>query len=406
MSRRPSPIRAVRQMLTGLVVALALAASAVSTSFLDAKSATAASADYSRDVSLNDNAYTGMMLIQRRLGSRPEFAGVWIAKSGIMLGLTSRLRSGDARVIDAARSSAPVTVIHEQNSLQDLSRVQRSINGRDQSLIHQGIPLREWGVLDSANKIEIKLRHYSPNSERILVKQFGARFVFVAKGDFNPQDSSRRSDYSPFYGGLVMYKKESGAVCTSWFGTTSVAAPSHQYVLTAGHCSTGHWYVYNLSGNYIGYTNSLHRNSKVDAQDIRDGAAPYVWTTYQNDPIGNRYAAVVGVQSNGVGELVCTDGVTDGEQCSVQVTQINVSRTYDGGPTITDCIEGSQEYLENAFSPGDSGGPVYQYVSGSTSRLYARRMVVYHESHDYQGYFTPAFTTAAQMGVSIMTTSV
>jgi hypothetical protein len=106
--------------------------------------------------------------------------------------------------------------------------------------------------------------------------------------------------------------------------------------------------------------------------------------------------------SETVGALVCTDGASDREVCSVRIDSAGNSVSYDG-QTITGLVGATQTSGRAAFTPGDSGAPV-ETTSGSSSSI-AQGMLeaVLNGTGNSKGWYMPARTVDSYFNVFVKT---
>jgi hypothetical protein len=102
-----------------------------------------------------------------------------------------------------------------------------------------------------------------------------------------------------------------------------------------------------------------------------------------------------------VGGLVCTDGNTDKEVCSVRVDETDDSVSYSG-ITLQHQIFFHQTAGHNAFSQGDSGGPIYTVLSDGSVEAQAQ-LIALVTGDPTQGWGTFWKTVDIKLNVSIIT---
>ena len=161
--------------------------------------------------------------------------------------------------------------------------------------------------------------------------------------------------------------------CTSGIPTTNTGGL--QYLVTASHCFSLNDSVYNYSvtiplgtTNAIGYVAAIDlRNGYYDAELVRASASAYTFTGPTNTASKSTFT---GYGNPVAGALVCTSGAFEGENCLhiISVNACLTSSTTGLGRTL--CGE-NYYYSSNVQSigQGDSGGPVYSYVSGGVQAM-------------------------------------
>jgi transposase len=105
--------------------------------------------------------------------------------------------------------------------------------------------------------------------------------------------------------------------------------------------------------------------------------------------------------SDPTGGLICTDGLTNLEVCSVKFESINQDVTYDingVSTTVTGTVYACQTAGKAAFSGGDSGGPV-ETTLGSTSAT-ARGEILANTDSAICGWYLPERTIESDWDAS------
>ena len=149
-------------------------------------------------------------------------------------------------------------------------------------------------------------------------------------------------------------------------------------------------------GGYFGSVATRKFGGSLDAEDFKVGGAAEVFS----DPNAAE-RNVDGVSTtNPVGGLICTDGYTDREICSVKILSDGASCKYDG-KKITNLVKAFQRNGIPAFSPGDSGGPVYTTLKGGG--VNARGMIVAHTGNLDGGYYEKVTTIESSFKVKVVT---
>jgi hypothetical protein len=216
----------------------------------------------------------------------------------------------------------------------------------------------------SAGTSDATVSNYLTLAQEFLSKTF-ANSVYV-EPTFSPEmgpAASRSNDSSHWTGGDPITGPNG---CTSGFGVTGNAS-GNTFVLTAGHCGNGSWYT--SAGTFIGNTSpgGLHYLDSAgnDYQTILTASARgRVW--YSN----TAYHPIIGYVIPAVGAAITYDGANTGEVPGSTVTANNatvdlytdsgvyigyISHQVEAGNTVPVCQH------------GDSGGPMYQRISGSSS---------------------------------------
>lgn len=136
----------------------------------------------------------------------------------------------------------------------------------------------------------------------------------------------------------------------------------------------------------------------MDGEGIPDTSnGPYVWS----DPTSTDRQVTGVAGSDTVGTLLCTDGTTDREVCSVKVLATNISVSYDG-QVVNGLVYCEQTSNRNAFSAGDSGGPV-EATSGSSATKAVGMIEARVTSDPADGWYMPARTVDNYFNLTIKT---
>jgi hypothetical protein len=253
----------------------------------------------------------------------------------------------------------------------------------------QGVALSSWGPDVVTNTIKIDLAHYTPDAAELLTAAYGD-LVTVSGDDQVAEASSRTADGAPWYGGSKI-TGPSGS-CSTWFPATR-NSDGKAVMLTAGHCGTGTW---KNNGNTMGTVSFSKWDNYTDSEVIPVSSnAGYIFS----DPTSTT-RTVTGVSTNNpVGGLVCTEGYTDREVCSVKIYAISQTVTYDG-QLVYGLVKGVQTAGKNAFSAGDSGGPVGSTTGTNKIRAYGM-LIARVTSDPSQGWYMPATSVEDRMGVTV-----
>lgn len=188
----------------------------------------------------------------------------------------------------------------------------------------------------------------------------------------DPAVATRQNDSSasPGWKGGARIKNGTGG-CSTAFGATTSDGRVH--LMTAYHCARGTGIkITDGAGETIGTTFGTLPNRDV----IRVSAArvaPRVYDGAWNNTAGY-YKTVTGKTSNGSGTYVCSSGSYTGVNCNIKITDSTYIYALVGHPTIliTGVRAEQQTSGAKAVGKGDSGGPVFKIVSGSsTNRLAA-----------------------------------
>ena len=122
-----------------------------------------------------------------------------------------------------------------------------------------------------------------------------------------------------------------------------------------------------------------------------------VWS----DPTSSNRVVTGLASTDTVGAMVCTDGTTDREVCTVSIISTNQSVSYDS-QTITGLVYGYQGSNRKAFSKGDSGGPV-ETTSGSSATIAQGMIEANLIGAEWRGWYMPARTVDSYFNIFVKT---
>jgi hypothetical protein len=171
-----------------------------------------------------------------------------------------------------------------------------------------------------------------------------------------PQLASRQNDSMPYYGGARYTNMTTGAGCTTGWGLF-IPGEIQNPMLTAGHCGN------DGEGAMDGGANPAVDTMGVifgdnDNRDTMIIDTPSDHSIYTGPNNSNSIIGVFGVESDFVGNLVCDSGATTGEQCGIEVTEVN--GTFLG---FTPMVTAEEKSGACVIDSGDSGAPVFTYNS-------------------------------------------
>jgi len=236
----------------------------------------------------------------------------------------------------------------------------------------------------------VHLENYTDAAAAALTVKYGP-ILSIAKDSQVAVGASRVSDSAPWYGGDSI--ANSTFVCTSWISTISAAGAAISP--TAGHCQGG---TFSNAGHTFGTVTTRHFGGSMDGELIPVSSnANRVWS----DPTSSNRVVNGLASSDTVGAMVCTDGQTDREVCSVSIISTNNSVAYDG-QTITGLVYGLQASSKKAFSQGDSGGPV-ETTSGSSATIAQGMIEATVVGSEWRGWYMPARTVDSYFNIFVKT---
>ena len=299
------------------------------------------------------------------------YAGMKIVSTGLEVSVKGAPSAALKRAIAAQAGGVPVRIRTVAHSDRQLQTVGDAVTAQLAGLGKQGIQPVEWGPDYDSNKMLIQLRHYTPAAAAALTAKYGSDLVTVSTASLDASASrSRTNDTSPWRGALKIINKSDGSGCTTGFNV--VNANGVRYLVTASHCGAKGESFKNSNGKTVGKI--TYRDTSIDTELIRANGYQSVWA----DPNKSTRLVRTSATSDVLGQVVVTDGATDRETMAVEVTAVNKTVHYDNY-TVKHLVRGSQVNGDNAFSAGDSGGPVYQIMSSGKLKAFgeivARRTV-------------------------------
>jgi hypothetical protein len=316
-----------------------------------------------------------------------SLVGTAITASGLQVTVAGHPSASLTRAIASQADGIPISIRAVPHSEAQLEHVQAEITADLKYWTARHVHITTWGPDLSSDKVSVTLSHYSARSAKLITARYGTAWVSVSTASVTAQPAfSRTDDDPPWFGGdEVEHTTSLGTeICTSGF---SLAIGSTYLVPTDTHCFgsdfshsfynpggvIGTWYNYNTGHDTL----LIHASSAGD----------YIWS----DPTSaNR--RVVGVASTDpIGGLICTDGYTTREICSVQIvsTNQNITYTINGtSTTVTNTVKACQTGGKTAFAGGDSGGPAETTIGSSETTARGAILAVVVNS-PWCGFYMP-----------------
>lgn len=379
-----------------LVTVSALACAFGLQQFQSAVAAPAVAPDFSANVHANFAASQVGQRLMTQLAQVSGYAGLQVVSGGVEVDTAGASAAAAASVIAKTNRTfgdvaVPVVVRHVANSQADLQQLASQLDKDRATWSAQGVELTAWGVDVPSNSVRVMLAKYSTQYRDLLLAQYGNRVTVDPQDDQVAGSSDRFHDTPAWWGGD--YIDVAGSGCTSWFSLHSTGN-NLDYNATAGHCSPVGGNVYNSTDpettpNQQGDVTSGHvhwstgGNVDVEIYTVTSNAAE-VWA----DPTTPSRLVTSRSTGDPVGTLLCTDGATNREVCSVKILNSSMSVTYNG-KTVNQQVYCHQINGVAAFSSGDSGGPVYAGKDGS-AEAQAFGMIVAAPADPSYGWYTPA----------------
>ncbi len=182
---------------------------------------------------------------------------------------------------------------------------------------------------------------------------------------------SRTTDYAAYNaGGAIGMPDPSDPnkwfICSTGF---SLVLSGSARVTTARHCQGPNFVTWSTDAPY---GTSIALSSNSGARVLSGSGSALMFT---GGPLGTTYRSVYGFADVGLGSYVCTSGANTGEHCDIKVTTM-MHWFSDGFGSSFPTIQGTRQSPGVAAGSGDSGGPVYVNLDGTSSgRLGASGMI-------------------------------
>lgn len=292
-----------------------------------------------------------------------------------------------AEINELTSSAALPVVVHiVPTPLKKLVAVRNAITRDVKSWASRGTDITLWGANPLDDKVDVYVRGLNRSEARSLTTAYGPLYVNVRRAGPNeiltPLD--READGTPYWGGDFVVNQK--AINNSFVGCTTgptVASDTtnQKYMTTAGHCYPNGtavengWYDVQDHSIHGGHANfgkiaddsiSHYSSNDLDVEYSPLDVAGDDWGNNGNHRVQKEAATPLG------GTATCTSGAYEGEVCGATVSSSyrDMCATYstDLFGTIKDC------HLYRADDPGvtiagqgDSGGPVYQGVTGGVA---------------------------------------
>ena len=319
-------------------------------------------------------------------GYSSSFAGVSITTAGLELSLTSDASDKLVASVQLTEqdTKVPVAIRSVKNSYASLGAISDQLNKDASSLRSQGVDLSFFGSEYASNKVVVHLRRYTSSAAALIAEKYGSPSTLTVATDSVSYEPSygREADTVPWKGGDHIHERSSGTNCTSGF---SMIYNSTYVASTAGHCGGSLWDQYTHRFGTAVYV--AYGNSQLDTELM--STDPGASKIYSSGTGASTLTRVVKGHSTTqpVGGLVCTGGYVDSEKCNVRIDNPNVTDCYSGQCT-QNTVLAHQQNGQAAFSPGDSGGPVYTALSTTGANAYG--LIIAHRDGDnsYGAYQT------------------
>lgn len=315
----------------------------------------------------------------------PSYAGLRIVTSGLEVQTVGAAGSDLLSLVQLDRldyggQPIPITFRVVSRSEQSLNALMDRMWTDREELTKSDIQLTSWGIDEATNTVEVMLASYSATRDKVLHDRYGDA-ITVDPRSVTASGSSRTTDTPAWYGGDVISLP--GGTCTSYFSLHSTGN-NLDYNATAGHCGLG---AVVSNGITQGTADAVRQhwtnggNVDVEVYQVSSNAG-IVWS----DPTVATRSVTSRSSGDPVGTLLCTDGEADREVCRVRIIRVGPV-TYDGMSLQAQVYCESLTYAP-AFTPGDSGGPVY--AGNGDVQAQAFGMIIAHiNGHNDEGWYTP-----------------
>ena len=364
-----------RLMVASLAVAGTLVGQTLATASVQPASVTAgttSSTGTSPDVLL-DNAV--QKLHDTLTQSDPYLTAVIARHSSRDIVITTSRASDPAARAAAATSGFPVTIKVVPHSFKELLAHIDHLGPSVNQLAAAGVPIRSYGIDMAQGKLDIELDNFSARSQNAARHALGDVVLIDTSKEAKPRAGDRAYDSIPWWAGdFITDYSES---CTSGFGTHN-NSNGYDYIVTAGHCLFGGHDISNGSDCYAGAPCGSNRlmghvytsyfgsstNGYRDEAVVRVGNAQTQGASWRDT--GTGYVFVKKSETAQPGQLLCISGAYSSQRCGYVSTANYLScETYDGAKSCR--LIQMNSYDGNVIAGnGDSGGPVYRSLSGSS----------------------------------------
>ncbi len=291
--------------------------------------------------------------------------------SHIVVYLTSPSKIAEER-LRSLGAPGQVSFDFTSHTRAELLSLHATVTSSVQALKAQGVQLVSWFPGINGDGLEhIGVYDLSRSKKEFLDARFGSQNIVlqnVTRSELPVLTSSgnRVYDSAPWNGGDNITSHGSG--CTSGVG---INYNGSQYMLTASHCYTPGWAVYNefagasRPNNYMGTETSRDvRNDGDDTALISMPVSNQIWI----GGIGSaRSTVVAGGATNPDGDTVYNEGAYSGQVAATVVNNYLGCISLNYGKPVglrTECniVEARSGGIAN--QEGDSGGPIVRWIGG------------------------------------------
>ena len=347
--------------------------------------------------------------------AEPEFAGSFIDQRGggvpVFL-FTNSLDTHRESIVKALEEPIEFRVERVARSLDELLAQQAAILAQIDSLAAAGANVVETAILPDRNAVLVGLDGLTPARAGDVTESAGPGLVFEEAKAAHADACLNGSNCRPIKGGIAITRPNGSWPCTSGF---VVKEGGTVRLLTAGHClhmaggPTLDW-----THNSIKFGDALSdtwqpgytRTADVGLIDIDSGEqSQMVGDNQMHRGAGNVYGVVgkVNGASQSQGTLVYRYGRTSGTDHGL-INGLYASRQSCVDVTPPKCMTVTQTIRVDFDSTGgDSGGPVFYYVTfpGGSTGVVAMGTHVHSEDetedpYPWYGWYSPVDVGAAQ----------
>lgn len=266
-------------------------------------------------------------------------------------------RAASARLGTLRAGAWRVVLQPVQHSLAELDVVRQQVSTDPEWQAVAGKLISKWYIDVRNNQVAVGVTELTPEVARTATRLFGDTVrLHVAP---RPTHDSRQVDSEPWRGGIRLNFPAGG--CSSGYVIRTTTTPVQRRLVSAGHCGPLSAVVTN-NGVQVGtvVTRAL-TNGGRDFAFI--GGSTYRAFMYTGGPNSNTGFPIKGTRLSAVGLGICTNGVTSGENCAVEVIAIDVCATFSSGQRTCLLDEAESTNGTDPSAGGDSGGPVIAYDS-------------------------------------------
>jgi streptogrisin C len=343
----------------------------------------------SEEMAVRDRAQASFAdLLPFARGEDPvQFAGGYFDQRAGGIGVVRYTAGADSHLPElAARFGFPgrLRVASASHSLAELEALAQRLSTDMPRLLAAGLPISTVAADVQNNVVDVSFSRAVPaNAAATLAGLYPGATQLMALSAGSPYrlNASTFTDAPPLAGGqyILNANQSLGFVfeCTSNFmGYRWTTVNGFRFalprVITAGHCGPN-GSAWTQNSYPIGTMEAISTGGSADAGEIPDKGATDSSDQFLVVIGSSTFHLIVhqvqGVNTIAAGTSVCHYGTFGGYSCGT-VTQTNVTMNYtDENGNVVETVTG-QEVDSSLSTNGDSGGPIFQNLSGSFTGPY------------------------------------